>query len=276
LDAFVIYQSQDITFAESWRLTACTDVSSPDVIKMDIRIVERFYNAADVTPRNAPDNRASHFAVERIWTQLEREIMPACKVLDLGCGAERYTFAAEKAGALPTGIDCAITPQRKVSHRDNFLFKYARQLATTCHSRAIFVRGNACDLSFRARMFGLVLLVGNNIVEYSYADIDRLLPHIQRVLTPGGRLCIEMRDGVAQWGLRNSPPGGYDDSTGLMKSESDIPGHGCVPYHTYFWTVGFASRLALFLAHTRRIFKRGEILARICQTIDTARKGITQ
>jgi SAM-dependent methyltransferase len=196
---------------------------------MDTFIARRFYNAAGVTPRNDPENQESLFAIDRIRIQLEREIIIGVRVLDLGCGAGRYTFAVEKMGTIPTGIDCANIP-----------LEYARQIAARRCSKATFIEGDVCNLPFGENSFDLALLVGNNIVEYSYNDIDRIAEQLRTILTSGGKLCIGMNDGVVKWSNREETPDRYDAFTGLLKFEHDIPGHGIIPYHTYFWTVGFA------------------------------------
>lgn len=195
-------------------------------------ITKRFHNAVGITPRNDPDNQESYFAVDRIRTQLEREITVGSKVLDLGCGAGRYTFAVEKMGAVSTSIDYARIP-----------LEYARQLAVERSSQATFIEADVHDLPFRDATFDLALLVGNNIVEYSYDDIDRLARQLRSVLTFGGKLCLGMRDGVVQWSGGDRTPDGYEISTGLIKSQHDIPNHGPLPYQTYFWTVGFAKHI---------------------------------
>jgi len=77
---------------------------------MEKRIASAFYNASAVTPQNDPVSSESAFAVDRIRNQLEQVIEPGMEVLDLCCGAGRFSFAMEEMGATVTGVDCATIP----------------------------------------------------------------------------------------------------------------------------------------------------------------------
>lgn len=195
---------------------------------MDTKIAGTFYNAVGVEPRNDPESEASSFAVERFRDQLVRTIMPGMRVLDLGCNTGRFVFAAEELGAIATGIDCATIP-----------LAHAREVANRRKSRALFVEGDYTALPFPSASFDAVLFI-NNIVECSYEEADTVIRQLPDILAPGGLFCLTLPDYLAQHQIKGRDLSGFDRLTGKWDTPSELPRHGVVPYHAYFWTAPFA------------------------------------
>ncbi len=189
---------------------------------MDTRIASGFYNL--IEPEHGQERR---HLLERIRSQLTRAIRPGMRVLDLGCGAGRYTFAIEELGAFSVGIDCA-----------GKLLEYARDVAHAGGSTARFVQGDYCALPFARESFDAVLLI-DNLVECSYDDTDRILRQLTTILTSGGLFCVSMGDHLArhQQGYSLAE---FDALTGKKEAAYDPDGRGSVPYHAHFWTLPFA------------------------------------
>jgi len=198
---------------------------------MDIETARHFYNCSGVDPRTDPECVESRFAVDRFRPQLERTITPGLRLLDLGCNAGRFVFAAEELGAVPVGIDCATIP-----------LAHARQVAERRGSCATFIQGDYTALSFAPASFDIALLI-NNIVECSYDDFAALLRQLHTILTPDGLFCLSMPDYLAQHQERGRSLLDFDPSTGKQVTTCDFPEHGTVPYHAYFWTAAFAKHL---------------------------------
>ncbi len=193
---------------------------------MRVKVASTFYNAAGVCETTDPACEQSRFAVDRVRPQLDAAIRPGQRVLDLGCNAGRFVFAAEVMGAVATGVDCAAVPLR-----------HARALAKQRGSTASFIRADYLRLPLEPASFDVVLLI-NNIVECSYADAARLSEQVHRVLTPRGRLCVSMHDAVLKQ-VRKGAPNGYDASTGALNSRYRVRGETELPYDAHYWTVGF-------------------------------------
>lgn len=171
------------------------------------------------------------FVVDRVRTQLARSIIPGKRVLDLGCGAGRFTFAAEEMGAIPVGIDCTAE-----------LIEHARKVARQRDSCATFVEGDYTQLSFEPASFDVALMMGN-IVECSYDDADLLVSQLRVILAPGGLLCFDMPDYYIQCQQGTRSFLDYDPSTGMKESVYELPRGKKRLYQAYFWTVAFAKHI---------------------------------
>ena len=192
---------------------------------METRLAYAFYNR--VEPEHGQDR--PHI-VDRIRPQLTRAIKPGMRVLDLGCGAGRFTFVVEEMGAVPAGVDCA-----------GNLLDYARVVAESEGRCARFVQGDYCELPFAPESFDVVLLI-DNLVECSYDGADLMVAQVRRILSPGGLLCLSMADRLEKHrqGYDLTP---FDPSTGMKVAMHDPDGQGPVPYHACFWTLPFAKYL---------------------------------
>ena len=198
---------------------------------MDLSIARSRYNAAGYHPMIDYRCEESRFAIERIEGKLRENIADGTRVLDLGCNAGRYCFATEEMGAVATGIDCS-----------EAALSIAREIALDTDSRCSFVHGDMRYLPFGENTFDVALLP-RNILEMSYDDVDMLCAELCSVLVTGGRLCVEMDDGLRRLLDRGVDLSEYDITTGQSVSIHTIPDKGDYEYHTWFWTVAFAKHV---------------------------------
>jgi len=196
---------------------------------MKTEIAANFYNSAGVLEENVPFSERSTMIINRIRGYCEKLIFPNAKVLEIGCGNGRYSFEFEKMGAVAIGIDCAET-----------IVEYARDFAKQINSMSTFITGDALDMPFPDKDFDIVFLVGNNIVEFSYDDIDKLCKQTHRVLKEYGVFCVEMNDTLLHWNGRHLDTSNYSCETGQISANYTIPDKGTYPYRYNFWTVAIA------------------------------------
>jgi ubiquinone/menaquinone biosynthesis C-methylase UbiE len=95
-------------------------------------------------------------------------------VLELGCGAARWSAALRRRGARPVGLDLSWEQLRR-----------ARQLIGTGARGFPLVRAPAEQLPFRDRTFDVVF---SDWGALTFADPLRAVPECGRVLRPGGLL----------------------------------------------------------------------------------------
>jgi len=96
------------------------------------------------------------------------------RVLELGCGAARWSIALARQGAHATGIDLSASQLAR-----------ARELVAAARVRLPLVRGSAERLPFRAETFDIVFCDWGAL---TFTDPSRSLPEAARVLRRGGRL----------------------------------------------------------------------------------------
>ncbi len=173
--------------------------------------------------------------VARLRPVLRQLVAPGCRALDLGCGAGKFTFELERLGARAVGLDCS--PEA---------IRLAREIAAAMGSAAHFVMGTFAALPFAPESLDLVIFP-QNIVECSYEEMDSIARQLGVVLRPGGRFCLEMQDGLAQWPQGRA--GIFDPATGKQRTAIEIPGQGEFPYEATFWTVGFARSVVTRYLH---------------------------
>jgi SAM-dependent methyltransferase len=112
-------------------------------------------------------------------------------VLELGCGTGRITVPMVRAGATVIGIDLS-EPMLKRA-RD-------RVRRTRLGRRARLVRGDIRALPFPASQFALVAAPYGVLQSLlREADLRDTLRSVHDVLTPGGRLVIELVADLASW-----------------------------------------------------------------------------
>ncbi|HEY1198416.1 MAG TPA: class I SAM-dependent methyltransferase [Thermoplasmata archaeon] len=95
-------------------------------------------------------------------------------VLELGCGAARWSIALARGGARPTGLDLSLVQLAR-----------ARELQRESNVRFPLVRASAERLPFRDAAFDLVFCDWGAM---TFADPMRSVPECVRVLRHGGRL----------------------------------------------------------------------------------------
>ena len=164
----------------------------------------------------------------RLRPFLKEAVCPGQRVLDLGCGAGKFTFELEKLGSKAVGLDCS---QEAIG--------LAREIATKLNSSAEFHLGFFDKLPFPENSFDAVLFP-ENIIECSYTEMDLMASQVRFILRKGGKFFIEMRDGLDR-AIQN--PGSaecFDRVTGMEKGKISVPGEGDFTYETTFWTIAFA------------------------------------
>ena len=175
-------------------------------------IARAFYNAAGVSARNDPTNPASFFAVNRIRPLLASVVYPGIRALDLGCGAGRFTFALEDLGAHAIGVDCAEVP-----------LEHAQKIAELKNRTCTFMQCILPSLPFKNKIFDLVVLLANNIVEFSYQDMAEISSQVARVLDEQGLFCLSLKP--------------KDTPNELKVSHFTVPNKGTFEYHSYPWSI---------------------------------------
>ncbi len=111
-------------------------------------------------------------------------LLPALKgekVLDLGCGAGRFTFLLEKMGAnAPVGVDCS----------DDML-ALAREKAEQRGSSAVFVQGDAGEIEriFPGESFDFVF---SSTLTHFLSDLPGLFRQVHQLLRKGGGAVFSM------------------------------------------------------------------------------------
>jgi ubiquinone/menaquinone biosynthesis C-methylase UbiE len=93
-------------------------------------------------------------------------------VLEVGCGAARWSIALARRGARPVGIDLSGRQLAK-----------ARELTVAAHARVPLVRGSVERLPFRTGRFDLVFCDWGAM---TFSDPARSVPECARVLRSGG------------------------------------------------------------------------------------------
>jgi ubiquinone/menaquinone biosynthesis C-methylase UbiE len=96
------------------------------------------------------------------------------RVLELGCGAARWSIGLRRQGAWVVGIDQSMAQLAQ-----------GRELVARAHVRLPLVRGNAERLPFRDATFDLVFCDWGAL---TFGDSRQCVPEAARVLRPGGRL----------------------------------------------------------------------------------------
>jgi SAM-dependent methyltransferase len=148
--------------------------------------------------------------------------------LDLGCGAGKFTFELERFGARATGLDCS----KEAVH-------LAREIAAAIGSSAEFHLGVFENMPFPKSSFDFVIFP-QNIIEWSYDEMDRIACQVGNILAPGGKFCLEMRDALEHIGGTEGVKGSFDVITGTRQNQIYVPDEGEFPYEVTFWTVSFA------------------------------------
>jgi SAM-dependent methyltransferase len=109
---------------------------------------------------------------------------PADRVLDLGCGGGRHSFAMLRKGADVVALDYSMSEIESV----NGMFRAMREAGEApLDARAVAVRGDAYRLPFPDESFDVI--VAAEVLEHLHDDA-RAFAELERVLKPGGRIAV--------------------------------------------------------------------------------------
>ena len=139
-----------------------------------------FWNrtSASYDRRHAPElsgRRALSWGLWRVPESRLQLLAPVRgrRILELGCGAARWSIALARRGALGVGIDLS-----------DAQLAIATQLVRAAGSSVELVHGSAEDLPFGPGRFDVVFCDWGAM---TFADPRRVVPEVSRVLRPGGR-----------------------------------------------------------------------------------------
>jgi SAM-dependent methyltransferase len=142
--------------------------------------------ASYATPAALDDYRKRVDNGLRIWevTVAERHFPAAARILTVGCGAGRETFALEQCGHDTVGVD--ISPP---------LLAIAREIAAQRHHRATFQLIDGATLPFDDATFDVVTLWAQMLDNVpSHHGRVALLREVRRVLRAGGLATYSVHD----------------------------------------------------------------------------------
>ncbi len=122
----------------------------------------------------------------------EINLTPATRVLDLGCGTGNHTDVVQR---ITRAQVCGVEPSAGMIEK-------ARQKNSTIDFRA----GEAAHIPFEDASFHFIYMTD---VIHHVPDIDAMFGEIQRVLRPGGKLCIvtQSHDQIARRAIARFFPG---------------------------------------------------------------------
>jgi ubiquinone/menaquinone biosynthesis C-methylase UbiE len=146
-------------------------------VRTNLRLWERQSDAYDRRCRSVLGGRRSEaWGFWRVPEARLRLLGPVRHrdVLELGCGAARWSESLSRRGARVVGIDLSRSQLTKARHG-----------AGARAGRVGLVRGNAERLPFRDRSFDLVF---SDWGAMTFADPRQTVPEVARILRPGGRL----------------------------------------------------------------------------------------
>lgn len=136
------------------------------------------------------------------------------RLLDVACGPGLLLKAAAMRGVHPSGLDIS-----------QVAIGMAKQFVPTADVRV----GNAEQLPFEDDSFDLLTCIGS--LERMF-DREQVLREMRRVVKPGGRLCLMLRNATApgwriwrRW-LRQQNHAGHQDARGLREWRTLLEGAG--------------------------------------------------
>jgi len=140
-----------------------------------------FEHAYETGEHGWPTTEPTPFVVQSIRKLMRQgELSRKGRVLDLGCGEGRHTFACAEMGLVAIGLDyqpLAITRARSMPK--------AKRLRQSCH----FLVGDAFHLPFKLETFDLIIDCGC-FHHVKKTDTARYLQSVMPLLIPGGHFIL--------------------------------------------------------------------------------------
>ncbi|HEY8582771.1 MAG TPA: class I SAM-dependent methyltransferase [Capillimicrobium sp.] len=193
--------------------------------------------AAEYQERHGEQLDASGGAAWGVWQLPEAELqilgdVAGRDVLELGCGAARWSLALHRLGARPTGLDVS---ERQLEHARETLAAAGVDFPLVCSSaEAVPLPDASFDIVFCDH--GAT----------TYGDPYRIIPEAARLLRPGGLLAFSQYTPWAQahWPLSDEIPSERlaMDYFGMRRFEE--PSNGMV-----FFDLPYGEWIALFGRH---------------------------
>lgn len=112
------------------------------------------------------------------------QVEPGHRVLDLGCGAGRHTYAAIERGAHVVGVDLDSELLGQVAEMS---FALLEEQQVPPQATAAFVEGDATALPFADSSFDRVIV--SEVLEH-IPDDTAALTEVARILKPDGRVAV--------------------------------------------------------------------------------------
>lgn len=168
-----------------------------------------------------------------VYEFLKPYILNDCKLIDMGCGTGKQSFAVEELGAKVTGIDCS-----------KEAIKYANRIKNKINSKCQFIVGDYTDMPFNKNTFDIAIFP-KNIIECSYSEIDKLCLEVKRILKRNGKFIVSMEDGLnkAMQNKRGDSLRNYELKTGKFNNHIVLPNKKKHYYPIYLWTIAFAKQI---------------------------------
>lgn len=144
-------------------------------------------DADDYQARNDPQLAVSGGMAWGVWHIPESELdvlgeVAGRDILELGCGAARWSIALARAGARPVGLDLS---DRQLEH--------ARRLVAEAGFDFPLVHASAEAVPFPDRSFDIVFCDHGAM---SFADPYRTVPEVARLLRPGGLFAFSQTSAI--------------------------------------------------------------------------------
>ncbi|MBN2082643.1 class I SAM-dependent methyltransferase [bacterium] len=188
-------------------------------------------------------------SLKPLMAQLLPLVKPGLRVLDLCCGAGAAAFMLEDAGCRVIAVD-----------QSSALLEMGRAEARARGSAVEFIQADVLEYEGETAAFDLVICLGNALLDFPPPRFPRFRELAYAALKPGGRLVLEIYDGIRRLQYDSEPPElvaheaperisrrfvGYDPAEGGYRAEAvnHTRGESHI-YHGYIYTAPLI-RLAL-------------------------------
>jgi len=202
------------------------------IIDMDSKIAKKLTGA--IVKFNHPlfDFRSKEAKKNVAWVSkfVAPYVKSNCRLIDIGCGTGKQSFAAELLGAKVVGVDCSEPA-----------IKYANKIKKQIGSRCQFFLEDYTKMTFGRNKFD-VAIFPKNVIECSYGEIEKLSAEVKKILRRNAVFIVTMEDGLQK--ISNDKRQNFLKNikilSGRIKERIVLPDKKGYEYPIYFWTVAFA------------------------------------